>query len=337
MVEGRHEEYKELAERLKEAIKPLGNASYLDTITQRAKTPNCIKGFVRFAYDIANRIEKFALNPPESAIWTEGSEKYPKLKVTDINADDFLEDFWETKKNILLTSATISVNDSFRYMARRLGINVKYKTGIYETPFDYKEQMKYVIPKDFDPSNDKDFDDKVMRAIKRIVDSGFDKTLILFTSYRQMNDLLRHIKREFGDEYLVLEQSKNLSKGFILNKFRDEEKAILVAQAASFGTGVDVKGNKNIILAKLNFDNPSDPIVKARGIAIKKAGGNEFMDLAIPTVCLKTKQQVGRGIRSSSDRAYVGILDGRLLTRRWGKIIRNSLPPRGQKTIIDYV
>lgn len=300
-------------------------AEYFNENNLQKEKPLSVHGFGITMDNFKKSLKRLKNPPKEYAIWTEGSEKYPKLKICKINIGDFLRSHWSGLENVVMTSATISVNGEFSFIKDRLGIDVPTKTGIYDTPFDYAEQAKLIIPKDFNPKKP-DFDDKVFAGIKKVVENGYSKSLILFTSYRQMNNLLPKIKKEFNQEYLVLEQSKNLSKDFILNKFRKEKKAILVAQAASFGTGVDVKGDKNIILVKLNFDNPQDPLFKARGNAIKERGGNEFMDLSIPNVCIKTKQQIGRSIRSSKDRAYIAILDGRIVKSHWGRKILRTLP-----------
>jgi ATP-dependent DNA helicase DinG len=303
----------------------LENLTYFDQSELRPKRPDAIKGFINYAYDFLDRLKWLTDNPDNVAIWTEGTDKYPKIKLASINTGEFLEPLWHENDKTILTSATISVNNSFDFLTDRLNITVPTETGIYESPFDYSKQARMIIPKKFNPKSDS-YDNDVLSGIKKIVKRGHNKTLILFTSYRQMNKLLPDIKLEFAREYLVLEQSRNLSKAYILDKFRDAEKSILVAQAASFGTGVDVKGDKNIILVKLNFDNPTDPIFKAKSEKIENEGGDPFMDLSIPNVCIRTKQQIGRGVRSSSDDTFIAIFDGRLITSFWGKKIRRSLP-----------
>ena len=117
-----------------------------------------------------------------------------------------------------------------------------------------------------------------------------------------------------------------MSKEFILRKFQESERAILVAQAASFGTGVDIKGNKNIIITKLSFEVPTDPIFKAKERLVEEAGGNGFFDLNVPIAAIRARQQVGRGIRSIEDKAIIAIFDGRIVNSRWGRTILGSLP-----------
>lgn len=289
--------------------------------------PICVSNFLDRLDDFIKRLEWLNNNEESVAIWADGGNKYPKIKLASINIDEFLEDFWTEIDKIVMTSATIAVNKSFDFIKDRLGIKDKMGVdgGIYKSPFDYENQAKLIVPKHFNPKSDS-FNEKVLYGIQRTIDNGYDKTLILFTSYRQMSEVAPKIKLEYSSSHLVLEQSKNLSKAFILNKFRNAEKSILIAQAASFGTGVDVKGDKNIILVKLNFDNPTDPLFMARSEAIEEEGGNPFMDLSIPNVSIRTKQQLGRGIRSSNDKANMAILDGRVVKSYWGRKILRSLP-----------
>lgn len=327
LIEGSYD-FSEWITAFKNLAMELYSIKYVDPLSMELVPPKPIQSYAEYLIDVCDRLKWISENDESIAIWSEGNPKYPKIKMTPININDFLEDFWIFGADkFILTSATISVDNSFDFIIDRLGINKEnVKTGIYNSAFDYMKQAKMIIPKGFNPKKKDIFDNKVFEGIKQIVKNGYNKTLILFTSYKQMNGLIPKIKLEFSNDYLVLEQNQNLSKRFILNKFRKAEKSILVAQAASFGTGVDVKGDKNIILVKLNFDNPTDPLFLARSNAIEKAGGSAFMDLSIPNVSIRTKQQLGRSIRSSSDRAFMAIFDERLIRTFWGKKIYRSLP-----------
>lgn len=286
-------------------------------------------GFLR---DIARRFKTLAQNDLNTATWSEGSNyEHPTIKMAPISMGEFLKPFWNNefhsqKVKFILTSATMSVNGKFDFLMKRLGVDSQKAVGaIYESPFDHYNQATLFVPKSFDPKSPT-FNADVLHGIKTAVIKGYAKTLVLFTSYKQMNELIPEIKMEFNGSHLVLEQSKNLSKAYILEKFREADKAILVAQAASFGTGVDIKGDKNVILVKLDFDVPSDPLFKARCAAIEAAGGNPFIELSVPSVIIKTKQQVGRAIRTSQDRAFILILDGRVARPGFGQKVLNSLP-----------
>ena len=146
----------------------------------------------------------------------------------------------------LFDVATATVNGTFEYLKEQLGIPTEERLWrVFESPFNYAEQVThFFIPDKFNPKND-DFDDQVLYGIKQILKhSPHEKTLILFTSYYQMNKLVPQIRLLYSRTHVVLEQNPSMSKEFILRKFQESERAILVAQAASFGTGVDIKGNK---------------------------------------------------------------------------------------------
>ena len=292
----------------------------------KEEVPLALSQFNRHFEEVCDRLIALHDNPNNMAIWSETTKTgHRRLKVANIDVKGFLEGFWGRDINFILTSATIV----FDHLIDRLGLpEEKVEIGEYESPFNYPEQGTMLVPKKCNPKAD-DFNEKSFDAIKTIINNGFDKTLLLFTSYRQMNELLPKVKYTFGNEYTILEQSNNFSKGFLLEKFQNTPKSILVAQAASFGTGVDIKGNKNLILAKLNFDSPKDPLFVAKSDVIEENGGNAFMDLSIPNVITRTKQQVGRGIRSSEDKAVIAILDGRLVKGgykyRWARGILDEV------------
>jgi len=306
-------------------------SSMLDKLTIKSSVspPGEVKIMMRRIKDIITRLKWLESNEESVAIRGEVSKYGAKIKLSKINIASILTDFWDPDKKYVLTSATLSFNKKFDYLAGRLGIDSsdsEFVSGIYESSFDYKKQAKLMVPSGFCPKN-KNFDEQLFEGIKGIVSSSpYEKTLLLFTSYRQMNELKPKIENEFGDEYEILSQSNNFSKEYLLDKFRESGKAILLGQAASFGTGVDIKGNKNIILAKLNFDRPNDPLFKAQSNLLESQGKNPFMDLSIPNVSIRTKQQVGRSIRSLDDNALIVIFDDRLVKSRWGKLITRSLP-----------
>ncbi len=289
--------------------------------------------------ELAEKLEWLQELPNHVAIWVEGQDKNKVIKLTPVNVNEFLEAFWKAPSvtppgflgpRFVLTSATATVNGTFEYLKEQLGIPTEEGAtleGVFESPFNYAEQVThFFIPEKFNPKND-DFDDQVLYGIKQILKhSPYEKTLILFTSYHQMNKLVPQIRLLYSRTHVVLEQNPSMSKEFILRKFQESERAILVAQAASFGTGVDIKGNKNIIITKLSFEVPTDPIFKTKERLVEEAGGNGFFDLNVPIAAIRARQQVGRGIRSIEDKAIIAIFDGRIVNSRWGRTILGSLP-----------
>lgn len=316
LIEEEFEELDMYVGRLK-SIKSLINRMEFNDKFGDYVMPPTIKSYLRYFKDIIERLEWLRDNPANIAIWIERD----KIKLTNIDVSGFLNEFWDEDHTTILTSATIMVNDSADFIKDRLGIEDAFE-GTYDSCYDYQKQAKLLIPKKNNPKRD-EFMDLVEENIDKIIKRGYDKSLILFTSYRDMNEFVPKMKIKYDN---VLSQSRNLSKKFLLKRFAELDESILIAQAASFGTGVDIKGNKNIILVKLNFDVPTDPLFVAQSQVIEENGGNPFMDLSIPNVAIRTKQQFGRSIRSKDDKAIIAILDGRLLSSYWGRMIFNSLP-----------
>jgi ATP-dependent DNA helicase DinG len=275
-------------------------------------------------------------DPPEDvAIWTEHRKRGHVISLVPVNVAEFLEPIWGSNSKKVLTSATIMVDSSFKFIKQRLGIPLDCGVtleGRFESPFDYQTQVTaFFVPTGFNPK-EPGYDEKVLEGIGRVLQfSNYKKTMVLFTSHNQMRKIVPQIRLMYSDQFLILEQNPSMSKEFLLRKFRESDRVVLVAQAASFGTGVDIKGDKNIIIVKLSFDVPDDPIFKVKERMIKKKGQNPFADLSIPQVAIRTKQQVGRGIRSIEDKALVAIFDERLVKTRWGKRIWHSLPTAGKK------
>ncbi len=294
-----------------------------------------ISGYARRVQTLMQVLTWLQEDVEHVAIWFEEFRGQPIIKLTPVNVGDFLAPLWEgtdglDETKFVLTSATMTVGGGFNYLKKQLGIPLergRTLEGIFGSPFDYYNQVThFFIPRDFNPKND-DFDEQVLYGIKKIVDnSPHEKTLILFTSYSQMNNLSPRIRLSYSNSYLVLEQDPSMSREFILRKFQETDKAILIAQAASFGTGIDIKGDKNIIIAKLSFEVPNDPIFATKEIRVEKAGGSGFFDLNVPIAALRARQQIGRGIRTIEDKAIIAIFDGRIVTSRWGRQILKSLP-----------
>lgn len=264
--------------------------------------------------------------PVGVAIWWEKDE----VKFLDVAVNEVLKGYWlfaESKQ--VFASATLTTNGNFDFIKKTLGIGERAVVkGEFGTPFNIEKQMKTVIvPKNIDPRSERFFGG-VIESIDYIVDkSPFKKTLILCTSNKMMDDIAEHVQSKYSPDFLVLVQTKAVNKLVLLEQFSQAEKSILIGQSASFGEGVDVHGNKNIIITKINFTCPDSPIQIVKERLITFNGGNAFSDLYLPEAVLRTKQQVGRGIRTSKDNVVLAILDGRVLSNGgWGRIMRKSLP-----------
>lgn len=225
---------------------------------------------------------------------------------------------------IVLTSATLSTNGNFDYIRSRLALPEETMEGIYPSHFDYETQTLMYIPKDLPAPNDPDFGSGIAQRISDIVIRTKGRALVLFTSHYNLNLVWQVLKDRVP--YAVYRQG-DAPRSVLLDMFRNDVHSILLG-TASFWHGVDVPGESLscLIVDKLPFDSPGEPIVAARIDAIRDQGGNPFMEYQVPSAIIVLKQGLGRLIRKGSDRGILSILDKRILTSRYGRLFLDSLP-----------
>ncbi len=230
----------------------------------------------------------------------------------------------------VLTSATLAVGTEapFDYIKSRLGLidPLEVRLG---SPFDYAEQMVVHVEAGLGDPNS--LDTFVPRAVERIlhyIRLTEGKAFVLFTSYRMLNqvaDLIREPLKSMGIQ--MFQQGGRLPRNVMLERFREDIHSVLLG-TESFWQGVDVPGESlsNVIITKLPFAVPDQPVTEARIDEIRRQGGNPFMDYQIPEAVLRLKQGIGRLIRTRDDRGIVVILDNRVVTKRYGRLFLESLP-----------
>lgn len=249
-------------------------------------------------------------------------------------------------QSYLFCSATLSVDGNFNYFKERLGLNNDSTIieGIYYSPFDYKKNLMYLVAQDGKEYNRNDNDEYISYASKLIrgaIESSNGGALVLFTSKTMMKSVYFSIKEKIGEKFLLLLQSDDKSKDKILSDFKLDRDSCLFA-TYSFWEGVDVPGDalRLLVIAKLPFDVPSDPINKARSDYIERKGEkSSFITLTLPNAMIKLKQGVGRLIRSENDRGVVLVVDGRLERKSYSKLFFKSLPPgyKPDDTVIENI
>jgi len=223
----------------------------------------------------------------------------------------------------VLTSATLAVDGGFAYLKQRLGLATAEEL-LLPSPFDYAEQAVLYVPRGMPDPASPGFVERAAAEIVRLLSLTRGRAFVLFTSYANMNAVAERIAGEVPYPLLIQGEAP---KAVLLDAFRSTPNAVLLA-TASFWQGVDVVGEQLscVIVDKLPFASPADPVVSARIDRLRHRGGNPFGEYQVPVAILMLKQGLGRLIRASSDRGVLAVLDSRLVHRSYGRRFLASLP-----------
>ncbi len=241
------------------------------------------------------------------------------------------EGVFEPMETVICTSATLKTGRDYGYWLRRTGVSFVDKErllfGDFPSPFPYEKNMLFAVPKDAPFPDEINFQAWIETAVSRLINVADGRTLVLFTSYESLkscyNAAVRGLKGFDGTLY----KQGDDDNARLLENFKKNIKSVLFA-TDSFWQGVDVPGESlsQVIIVKLPFTVPSDPVFKARAEAVQNRGGNSFMELSVPEAVIKFRQGVGRLMRRSSDKGVVTVLDRRVFEKRYGSIFLASLP-----------
>ncbi len=257
------------------------------------------------------------------------------LQATPIDVAPILKScLFDQLECAVLTSATLAVGGGFEYIRKRLGLELAREL-ILPSHFDYENQALFYVPPDLPDPRTPQFAAKAADCIRRLLEISRGRAFVLFTSYAQMNDVYQRLLSEI--EFPMLRQG-DAPKSALLEEFRLTPNAVLFA-TSSFWQGVDVQGEQLscVIIDRLPFAVPSDPVVAARVKSIDAEGGNAFFQYQVPAAVITLKQGFGRLIRSLHDRGLLVLLDNRILKKQYGRVFIESLPNYRKTTEIRQV
>ena len=257
------------------------------------------------------------------------------LQATPIDVAPILKIcLFDKLESAILTSATLAVGGSFTYMRSRLGLEYTRET-VLPSHFDYASQALLYLPPDLPDPRMPQFAAEAANRIRRLLEITRGRAFVLFTSYAQMNDIYHRLLSEV--EFPLLLQG-DAPKSALLEEFRLTPNSVLFA-TSSFWQGVDVQGEQLscVIIDRLPFAVPSDPVVGARVKSIDREGGNAFFQYQVPAAVISLKQGFGRLIRSLHDRGLLALLDNRILKKTYGQVFLESLPAYRRTSDITVV
>jgi ATP-dependent DNA helicase DinG len=257
------------------------------------------------------------------------------LQATPIEVGQILREcLWSKLETSVLTSATLAVGGGFDYIRQRLGLD-HARELIVASHFDYESQAILYVPRDLPDPRTPEFAAEAAGLVRRLLEITRGRAFVLFTSYAQMNEIYERLLGQL--EFTMLKQG-DAPKSALLEEFRVTPNAVLFG-TSSFWQGVDVQGEQLscVIIDRLPFAVPSDPVVAARVKAIDAGGGNAFFEYQVPSAVITLKQGFGRLIRSLHDRGLLALLDNRILKKQYGRVFVESLPPYSRTTDLRKV
>jgi len=259
--------------------------------------------------------------------WSEGDGEHKRHIVAPIETGPVLnEHLWERPASFVLLSATLRSSGTFSYMKDRLGFSDEIVESFHPSPFNYQQQAMTYLPRHLVDTRSERGQESLLDEIETLVRASRGRAFVLFTSYSMLNRIAPELDERVP--YDVLIQGKSGSRDAILEQFREDTSSILCG-TRSFWEGVDVPGESLslVIIDKMPFAPPNDPLLQARIKSCEEKGGNGFKDIQLPEAIAVLRQGVGRLIRNNEDRGVMAILDSRLYQKFYGREVVKNLPP----------
>jgi len=291
-----------------------------------------LQGLVRRGRDLSDGLQTWLEQGVEGQVywveWAGRRRKYVILQSAPIDIAAKLQGhLFEPMRSVVLTSATLAAGDDLGYFRKRIGLEEAESLQL-GSPYNYAQQMRVVIPENMPEPNQEGYITQASEMIRRTAIQHHGRTFVLCTSQATMQQLVRKVRSDFEGEGLeTLVQGEGIERRQLLDRFIASDGAVLFG-LASFWAGVDVPGESltNVIITRLPFAVPDQPLVKARLDRIKQRGGDAFREYSLPEAVLKFRQGVGRLIRSETDEGQIVILDSRIIKKPYGKIFLKALP-----------
>jgi ATP-dependent DNA helicase DinG len=278
------------------------------------------------AHELGQSMDRiFGSSDPDWLRWYERRKKTVVLHASPLDISQSMKDLlYEKVGTLIFTSATLSTHGHFQYFRSRMGLMDAVLEGLYPSHFNFESNALFYVPTDLPPPTDPLFTTKISERVLEILEITAGRGLVLFTSHHNLNVVYRLLQ---GRVPYTLFKQGDAPKSVLLEKFRTDTHSVLLA-TGSFWQGVDVPGEalSCLIVDKLPFDSPGDPLVAARIDRIRSGGGNPFMGYQLPSAIIALKQGLGRLIRNSTDRGVLCVLDVRMIASRYGRFFFESLP-----------
>jgi ATP-dependent DNA helicase DinG len=316
---------------LGEALSNLG-----DLLSQAGSKGEGLANCANRAGDLLDRYYRFVDDAAgENIAWYDNSDRNFTLYLTPLEvASTFSQTLEQEQRSWIFTSATLTIKGEFTHFTRQLGIE-HADSGHWDSPFDYQSISLCYLPKRLPDPRHPEYTDRVIEAAVPVINASGGRTFFLFTSFRALNRAAERLGKFIDYPILVQGQAP---RSELLQRFRNLGNAVLLG-TSSFWEGVDVQGEalSCVIIDKLPFAAPDDPVLKARGEAMEKRGLNPFMEYQLPQAVIALKQGVGRLIRNEQDRGVLMLCDPRLTGKSYGRVFLDSIPPIPRTNRIEDV
>ena len=284
-----------------------------------------LEGCWRRAELIHHKLERVCADEEgEYVQWLETYTRSFAVHLTPLNvAAIFRQQLERLPATWVFTSATLAVGQDFHHFTEQLGLESPHTLQL-DSPFDFQSNGLLYVPQALPEPNSPSYTGAVMDQAEHLIEASGGRAFLLFTSHRALQAAAERLQES---DYPVLVQGE-MPKRELLRRFRELGNAVLLG-TSSFWEGVDVRGEalSLVLIDKLPFAAPGDPVVQARIERLREAGGNPFMDFQVPSAVITLKQGVGRLIRDATDRGVLVLCDPRLLNKPYGRVFRRSLPP----------